>query len=214
VFTPLLLAFGGIACSLLLVAEYRQRAGEVRCWKMAAATVYLVLAAPGLESTYGRLVMTALALSWIGDGLLLFDRKPAFFLGGLGAFLLAHIGFTVALQAYGWDPGFFVAVYLILGLPAHALIWRGWLTHHVAGRMRFAVQLYLVAILIMVAGAISVSWHHGALVFAVAALLFALSDVAVARQQFVDATFTNKLWGLPLYFAAQYLFAYSVSVVM
>ncbi|MDZ4698388.1 MAG: lysoplasmalogenase family protein [Rhodothermales bacterium] len=208
--TPVLLAIGVVACGLLLIAEYRRQTGGIMFWKMVAASVYLALAAPGVETAYGRLLMTALALSWIGDLLLLFDRKPAFFLGGLGGFFLAHIGFTVAMYAYGWDLVVFVGIYLFLGVLAHVWIWRGWLTHHVAGGMRVAVQLYLVAILVMVAAAISVSWQHQAPVFAVAALLFAVSDVAVARQQFVEATFENKIWGLPLYFSAQYLFAHTV----
>ncbi len=211
--TPILLAAGVAACSLLLVAEYRQHAGGVRLWKMVAATGYLVLAAQGFESMYGRQVIAALALSWVGDALLLFDRKPAFFLGGLGAFLLAHLAFAGALWTYGFDASLYVWTYVLLGFPAHAFIWLGWLTHHVAGGMRIAVQLYLVAILVMVAAAIGASWQYGNPMVGVAALLFAVSDVAVARQQFVEASFENKLWGLPLYFAAQYLFAFTVGGV-
>jgi hypothetical protein len=42
-----------------------------------------------------------------------------------------------------------------------------------------------------------------------AAALFAASDVLVARQQFVAPAMANRIIGLPMYFAAQLLFAVS-----
>ena len=44
----------------------------------------------------------------------------------------------------------------------------------------------------------------------VAALLFYLSDLAVARERFVAPGRTNRLWGLPTYYVAQILFALSI----
>ena len=41
---------------------------------------------------------------------------------------------------------------------------------------------------------------------------FYLSDLAVARDRFVSPGFANALWGLPLYYVAQLLFAYSASL--
>ena len=43
-----------------------------------------------------------------------------------------------------------------------------------------------------------------------AALYFA-SDIAVARDRFVGASFANKAWGLPAYYAAQLLIAWSTA---
>ena len=40
-----------------------------------------------------------------------------------------------------------------------------------------------------------------------AAVAFYLSDVSVARDRFVAPGFGNRIWGLPLYYAAQLLFA-------
>ena len=45
---------------------------------------------------------------------------------------------------------------------------------------------------------------------ALAAAGFALSDVSVARDRFGRESFLNRLWGLPLYYGAQCLFAVSV----
>jgi uncharacterized membrane protein YhhN len=42
------------------------------------------------------------------------------------------------------------------------------------------------------------------------ALAFFASDLAVARERFVERSFANKLWGLPLYYGAQLLLASTV----
>jgi uncharacterized membrane protein YhhN len=44
-----------------------------------------------------------------------------------------------------------------------------------------------------------------------AAVLFYLSDITVARDRFVTGPrFLNRLVGLPLYYSAQFLFAFSI----
>ena len=42
------------------------------------------------------------------------------------------------------------------------------------------------------------------------ALLFYASDIFVARDRFVKPGFDNRLFGLPPYFAAQFMFAFSL----
>jgi YhhN family len=65
---------------------------------------------------------------------------------------------------------------------------------------------------VMCATALAASLASGAWVFGAAALVFAASDIAVARQAFVQPALTNKLWGLPLYYAAQLALAGSVAL--
>ena len=43
-----------------------------------------------------------------------------------------------------------------------------------------------------------------------AAVAFFCSDLSVARDRFVAPGFANRAWGLPLYYAAQLAFAWSV----
>lgn len=43
------------------------------------------------------------------------------------------------------------------------------------------------------------------------AILFALSDISVARDRFVAHGLVNRLWGLPIYFIAQLLLAWSIT---
>jgi hypothetical protein len=45
----------------------------------------------------------------------------------------------------------------------------------------------------------------------VGATAFYLSDVFVAREQFVAKAVANRMWGLPLYYLAQVLLAWSVA---
>ena len=46
----------------------------------------------------------------------------------------------------------------------------------------------------------------------IAAVMFAVSDIFVARDRFVSPSVVNRLWGLPLYYAAQLIFALSTQV--
>jgi hypothetical protein len=63
----------------------------------------------------------------------------------------------------------------------------------------------------MVVCAIGAAAAGAPLAAAVGAVLFAASDVSVARDRFVGAGFSNRLWGLPLYVGAQLLLAASVA---
>ena len=47
----------------------------------------------------------------------------------------------------------------------------------------------------------------------VGAVMFTASDIAVVRDRFVAPGFVNRLWGLPLYYAAQLIIAWSIMVV-
>jgi hypothetical protein len=60
----------------------------------------------------------------------------------------------------------------------------------------------------LTAGGPTARWVWQTAVMA-AAVAFYLSDVSVARDRFVAPGFGNRIWGLPLYYAAQLLFALS-----
>jgi uncharacterized membrane protein YhhN len=45
------------------------------------------------------------------------------------------------------------------------------------------------------------------------ALLFYISDLFVARDRFIKKEFLNRLIGLPLYYAGQFILAFSVRVL-
>ena len=92
-------------------------------------------------------------------------------------------------------------------LPLGAFVGR-WVLHHVNADMRLKVSAYMAVITVMVATAAGTE-----LWLLTAATLFYASDLCVARQRFVQAGFVNRLIGLPLYYAAQWMFALAAAAV-
>ncbi|MFO1329174.1 MAG: lysoplasmalogenase [Rubrivivax sp.] len=202
--------FCAVAVVLLLLAEVQAR----RAWrapaKLAASSAFVAvaLALGGVQSAYGRWIVAALLLGWLGDALLLSDRSGPF-LGGLGAFLLSHLCFGAAFVVGGVAlPA--VAAAALVALAAGLLIWR-WLGPHLQGAMRVAVAAYVWVILSMCCAAAGHAVAQQRWMALAGALLFAASDLAVARERFVAPGRVNRLWGLPTYFAAQLLLAWTVA---
>ncbi|MFI5316489.1 MAG: lysoplasmalogenase [Myxococcota bacterium] len=196
------------AVGLLLAAEYRGWRAGIWLAKPAASTVFVAAALQhgALASSYGRLVALALALSWLGDVLLIPAERPRVFQAGVAAFGLAHVAYIAAFLARGLE----LERALVAAFPAAlalALAAR-WLRPHVPPEMALSVRAYmgiLSAMLVAAAGASAVD----PAIFA-GALVFYLSDLTVARDRFVSPGFANGLVGLPLYYAAQLILAATV----
>jgi uncharacterized membrane protein YhhN len=195
----------------LLVAERRRAQVARAVCKLGASTAFvafaLSLGAPA--TTYGRLVLAALLLSWVGDALLLSSAERVFF-GGLAAFLLAHVTYTVGFWLTGLPQSVFLTALLCFG--AAGVITLSWLRPHLTAGDRPPVVAYVLVIVVMCAAATGSSLALGSLVPVVGAACFMASDVAVARDQFVVRSVTNRLWGLPLYYFAQLLLAWTVTL--
>ncbi len=166
----------------------------------AAIAVIAGMPAGALGSGYGRAVLAALVLSWIGDVLLMYSR-PALFLAGLGSFLFAHVGFGAAFLLRGQELGWTAGALAVLAVPA--LIISRWLRPHLPPEMRVPVHAYIVVITGMLALAVGTVAAGSPRIILAGALAFYLSDLSVARDRFIRESFANKLWGLPLYYAAQ-----------
>jgi uncharacterized membrane protein YhhN len=194
----------------LLFAEWRNKAIARAVLKMCASTSFVLVALllGALESTYGRFLLAALALGWLGDALLLSTRSGSF-LAGLGVFLLSHVCFALAFVTGSFSAtGFVLAL-----LPALAVgvgITR-WLWPHLPGRFKAPVAAYIVTILLMCAAAAGFAAASAIWSVLVGAVLFAASDISVARDRFVERSFANKAWGWPIYFLAQLTLAWSVA---
>ena len=192
--------------SLLGAIRSQDRTLEVVS-KAAASASFVALGAarwtPG--DSIGAWLIAGLVLCAAGDILLLRDRT---FDLGLISFLLGHLayvaGFRTALPLGRWT----VLVLVPLALAGLAVL--SWLWPRL-GRRRVPVAAYVAAITAMVWGGVSVT-AAGALPWTAAggAVLFYLSDLAVARQRFVHASFVNRAFGLPLYYAAQILIGLTV----
>ncbi len=199
-----------MACAIAhIVAEWRQWQATRWLAKLGASTSFVVLAIENgtASSVYGRLILLALIFSWLGDMLLL-SLRSAFLLGGIAAFFLAHAAFAVAFGSRPHDVGPFGIALAILTIIGLGIL--GWLWKYLDKFYKIAVPVYLVAITVMVALAIAASFASMSPLLAIAATIFAVSDVSVARDRFVRRAIANKVWGIPLYYAAQLLLALSV----
>lgn len=200
------------------VADVLGRKPEHAVLKMLAASAYLAFAVHtgATGSVYGRLVLLALGLSWVGDLFLVGEGR--LFLGGLISFLLAHVAYAAAFLVRGVDG-------VAAGIGAMVMVAVGWSVlrwlrrENMAPEYRVPVAVYVVGIGVMVALALGTAWPDlarggGWAVTGRALILgagaFAISDILVARHRFVRVDAWNRLVGLPLYFAAQLLLASSV----
>jgi uncharacterized membrane protein YhhN len=161
------------------------------------------------EGTYGLWIFAGLVLSFWGDVFLMADDRPRVFLAGLGSFLLGHLAYVVAFVSYGVDPTFSGGMALAL-VPVAIVVWR-WLRPHLSGDMVAPVLAYVVVISMMVALATGAWGSGGSLLMPVGATLFWVSDIAVARRQFVDPSPGSTAWGLPLYYVGQLVLAVSIA---
>jgi uncharacterized membrane protein YhhN len=180
----------------------------LRWFKALASTGFIAVAMSvgALSSSYGKIVLAALVLSWIGDLLLTFSSRQAF-LGGLVAFLLGHVAYSVAFGTLGVHPIVGSIAVVVVALIA-LFVWR-WLAPHV-GDMAAPVIAYIVVISVMLVLAFGSFGDGATWLIPVGATLFFVSDLFVARNQFVESSIVNRVWGLPLYYAAQVLLALSV----
>ena len=193
-----------VACAAFLAvhlaAERRGIPWLRAAGKLAATASFVGLAVSrGPHDRFGLSVLAALVLSLVGDALLLSARKPAF-LAGLVAFLLAHVAYVVSFVPLARPSPLVLAA--ILAVTAGVV---RWLWPH-AGELRVPVLAYAVVIAAMLWLALGVP----RVAVQAGAALFWLSDLTVARDRFVRASFANRLVGLPLYYAGQLLLASTV----
>lgn len=190
-----------VGLAMVFTGERTQRASLRYVGKPLASAGFLIAAARAQpHGAFATWLVVGLALGAIGDVALLFERA---FVVGLGAFLLGHLAYAVAVAQVvspaGWaSPLALVPIAAALGALA-------WLWPHL-GAMRVAVTAYVVAIVVMVIAAIALGQPR----FVAGAALFFASDLAVARDKFVAPGFANRAWGLPAYYAGQLLIAWSI----
>ena len=203
-------AFLAIAVAALLWAEVKRSQKGVWLAKPVASTLFVVtaLSAGALAFPYGQLVLLGLLFSWLGD-VFLISKRQVFFIAGLVSFLLALIAYSGAffLQPQAVLPLGLATIAMVVV----AIVVLRWLWPHLPLKLRPAVVLYLLAISVMVVLASGTMTAVGLQLFAGAAMFLA-SDIFVARDRFVSRSVANRLWGLPLYYAAQLIFAFSTQL--
>jgi uncharacterized membrane protein YhhN len=178
--------------------------------KPTASTGFLWAAydAGALQSTYGQLIGAGLVAGWVGDVALL-SRKSSMFLVGLVSFALTHVLYSAAFWTLGVPWG--IAGACALGLLGPAWMIYRWLRPHLPDDMVRPVIVYILIISVMVSLAGAVTVGGTTRLILMGAVTFFLSDISVARDRFVKTEFGNRLWGWPLYYAAQLLLAASIA---
>jgi uncharacterized membrane protein YhhN len=199
-----------VAAASYIVASWAEKPFAAALSKTVASTSFIVLALSkeASESVYGRFVLVALILCWCGD-IFLLSRQNKFLLSGIVAFFFAHVAFVSGFLQLSLDFTYFL-IALVCTSAAGSLILR-WLWKYLEGSYKGAIAVYILVMVIMASLAIAATEVP---LIGVAAILFAISDVSVARDRFVSRDIVNKAWGLPLYYTAQLLFAASVITVV
>ncbi len=209
-----------LALLALLVAERRDARLGIWIAKPLASTGFvwlgLQLGAAGSGAfdpfalSYASLVVAGLLLSMLGDVLLIPRERPALFRLGIGAFLLAHVAYAAAFVFHGFAAlGAVIGAALMLG-PAVATL--RWLRPSLPADFIVPVYAYVTVISLMVVASLACVWAGGHPSILLGALLFAGSDVSVARDRFVAPGFSNGAWGLPMYFVAQLVLAGTIAL--
>ena len=205
-----------IAAAVLLILLLFFEKKEHQLGKLTTKTplsLLFILAAvlqPQSTSGYHWFLISGLTFCLAGDVLLVFSSSRTF-LFGLVAFLVGHLCYASGfffISRISWM--FWVVTVLVVIVSAKIFYW----LKPYLGSMTVPVLLYIVIINGMVMGAAAVFFDKGlqvggrSLVF-VGAILFYLSDLFVARDRFRQHGFANRLVGLPLYYAGQFLLAFS-----
>jgi uncharacterized membrane protein YhhN len=209
-----------LACLVLVGAEYKHAKLVRAIAKPIASLAFVAVGFLALVSCeppigawgeYQLWISVGLVLGVAGD-IALLGKSSGAFLAGLTAFLLGHIAYIVAFAQLA-PPASWIDIRallpLVVGGTALALLWPR------LGDMRLPVIGYVIAIVTMMAAAIAAAQitsvpEQNRMLLVVGAALFFVSDLAVARDKFVGASFVNRAWGLPAYYAGQLLIAWSL----
>jgi uncharacterized membrane protein YhhN len=203
---------------LLVLLVYEKREEEkprlIAKTILSCLFVFVAILQPATVPSYGKFILIGLVFCLAGDVCLALPGDKIF-RAGLVAFLIGHIfyviGFTFLIPVSKWF------------IPEAILFWVFsllvflWLRPHLKA-MLVPVVVYILVITVMASGAWAVfdrpaSPFWGRTFIFAGAFLFYVSDVFVARNQFVKREFLNRLIGLPLYYLGQFLLAFSVGLL-
>lgn len=175
---------------------------------------YIVCLSPqvGKHPIEQEAIWIALIASALGDVLLL-GRRERDFLAGLISFFIAHLAYVYAFIVPMVDRlternVAFVSCALIAMMSSVSLLVYRHFKPEIELQMRAPSLAYTLVISLMVAAAFTHAIYLDCLTIGIGALMFWLSDLAVAMQQFQGYRLPLgglyvRYWGLPLYYLAQ-----------
>lgn len=204
----LALSAAALICGYLHIrADYRRLWGSTYVLKPLTMAMIILIAidSNAARDSYGQMIIVGLLCSLAGDVFLML--KPARFLAGLSAFLLAHVAYVIAFASIQAQPSMAVLVIAFFcGAMVLALLWPG------LGRLKFPVVLYVTALVLMVWLAVS-AWldlvNTWSLAAAVGAALFLISDSLLGYARFRRRFDSAQAMILGTYYLAQWMIALS-----
>jgi uncharacterized membrane protein YhhN len=209
--TTAILIAAALAVVGMLVSEARYPRAEWFFKPLASGCfILLALTAGAMDSGYGQWLLAGLVLCMAGD-VLLIPQGDRTFLAGLASFLAGHLLYALAFLQL---PLNLIAMLIgLLPVITLAVFSLRWLWPHLPDHMQVPVVAYIgvICTMLLMAGS---TWGSGpGFLVLTGAWGFAISDLAVARNQFVKPGMKNRVWGLPLYFSSQLLLAWSPALL-
>lgn len=205
-----LVATGGI-----VLAERANHQRGVWVAKPLASVGFIATAwtAGAPDSVYGNNLLLGLYACALGDVLLIprgavAGRPGPWFLAGMLSFAVGHGAYAISFARYGINDSAFL--FGLAPMVVVSILTLRWLGPHLPVLMHGPVRMYIAVITVMTALAVGASVFSQQWLIASGAVLFATSDLFVARERFIKPAFVNQLVGLPLYYVAQLLLAWSV----
>ncbi|WP_258102508.1 lysoplasmalogenase [Marinoscillum sp. MHG1-6] len=205
--TVTILYFGlAVTNALSLAVDWPQVNLYTKPLLMPLLIYFLFIYSKGVITLPRLMVAGALIFSWIGDVVLLKASDPTYFLGGLGAFLVAQVIYTFALYNASFQKIKFsyrplIPLLLYAGLLLFALIRN-------AGNMVLPVVVYGLCIVTMASVARLRRWGTNTESYQLAfigAFLFVISDSILAINKFVIDIPLAGFFVITTYVVAQYL---------
>lgn len=200
----LTLADGILAATMVVGLGLLLAGTRLGVWAVVlASTSFVAIAARGVwheRTALSVCLCLGLVLCWTGD---VVGYLGSFELSA-GSFLVGHLVFAGGFLAKGANGRRLLAGFVLV-LVAGLLIGQ-WLLPRLPADQRVLVIAYMVVISIMVVAA-SGSAQPNQRLLIVAAVLFYVSDIAVARWRYVSTGPENRFFCYPLYYTACLLLA-------
>lgn len=207
-------AAAGLTGAAHIVCDYK--GPRWATYLLKPGTVLIIIAMlwsyPAVDANYRLLITAGLLASLVGDCFLMLPTKPL--LPGLGSFLVAHIIYVIAFASRApltWD--------FWLGLTALLLVaWMACLAAFMfnkLGKLIVAGPIYLLALGGMVLFATNIATQElvNGQYLLLGALLFLVSDTALAFNRIFQPYRAAQAIILSTYYMAQYFIAASAITV-
>ena len=207
--------FAGLIFMAILLAGEKKKSKPLILSSKPVLSLGFILTALALIVTwnyFSSLIIFGFIFAMAGDICLIFHENKRIFMVGLISFLAGHLFYCLA---------FFISaanlVPLIIAAPILAVL--GFFIFKrlspVLGKMKIPVLAYIIVISLMVLGAAALFGNTEInitcrILIIFGAILFYISDLFIARHRFVKEDYINRAFGLPLYYSAQYLIAFSL----